>query len=649
MLDAEIVLSSPHEVEEASLDQISEAIEEGLESLIQEELREKEAEAPGDSAKDGNDGYEDDESSKVAGSDTSQTSSVRTETNVSAATVKTSSQRDSSTSSEASSAPSDEVKQQLDGTASSASNDQVHQPSDTDSRASIAVGYQLTGASKDLLPSGTSLIPQTPGESERKEETESAHEEIAPSIFAGPAISESQPAVPEKESTIDEMGLRNQDVQKESRIVATALASRFEHEAELSLKVVQELGPVEEVEHQEDDHQQREDSNVQEERSKGVAQDQEIGIISPQDVCVEQRAIHPASVSAATVDSITESIWRNHLLDFSTALPPQLLLATSPSQQQQQQVHVKALAKPHQPTEHQALVRAVRPPSGAAVTKSPTRSKPQDLMLTTFDISSSDSSSSAENDRSPTTLPKPIAVVTSSRVSSSHSPSEEDEDDDGTAGPSAASALKNDLDDNDFYDDDDFGLSAIRQEAELLRLQQLRVEAEIARIQREEAEGAEKTAAAVRQIPDKPPPPYVPPPGQPIPKPARPPPPGTFLPSSREQVGKFVDQLAEQLFRMKEELGSWDQSGMDSEIQLIVEKEISAVGTNLRQVAFYQQQKFGHFLWGMLGGARQWDVQTVQFYLLSFILYFIFTVQNGYVSVTQCTVIPTASCLFTQH
>ena len=110
-----------------------------------------------------------------------------------------------------------------------------------------------------------------------------------------------------------------------------------------------------------------------------------------------------------------------------------------------------------------------------------------------------------------------------------------------------------------------------------------------------------------------------------------------------------MDQLAEQLFRMKEELGSWDQSGMDSEIQLIVEKEMSAVGTNLRQVAFYQQQKFGHFLWGMLGGARQWDVQTVQFYLLSFILYFIFTVQNGYVSVTQCTVIPTASCLFTQH
>ena len=61
MLDADIVLSSPHEVEEASLDQISEAIEEGLESLIQEELREKEAEALGDSAKDGNDGYEDDE------------------------------------------------------------------------------------------------------------------------------------------------------------------------------------------------------------------------------------------------------------------------------------------------------------------------------------------------------------------------------------------------------------------------------------------------------------------------------------------------------------------------------------------------------------------------------------------------------------
>lgn len=141
------------------------------------------------------------------------------------------------------------------------------------------------------------------------------------------------------------------------------------------------------------------------------------------------------------------------------------------------------------------------------------------------------------------------------------------------------------MDADDFYDDDDFGLSAIRQEAELLRLQQLRVEEEIARIQREEAATAapdNKTTAALRQIPDKPPPPYVPPPAKSPPKPIRPPPPRTFLPSIPEEVGRFVETLAEELFRLREKPGDEDRD-ISRLLQGLVERELVARATELRE------------------------------------------------------------------
>ena len=60
--------------------------------------------------------------------------------------------------------------------------------------------------------------------------------------------------------------------------------------------------------------------------------------------------------------------------------------------------------------------------------------------------------------------------------------------------------------DNDFIDDD-FRLSAIKQDAEKLSLQQLKVDKEIAATQK----GEDLGLGILRTIPDKPPPPYVPP------------------------------------------------------------------------------------------------------------------------------------------
>jgi hypothetical protein len=97
----------------------------------------------------------------------------------------------------------------------------------------------------------------------------------------------------------------------------------------------------------------------------------------------------------------------------------------------------------------------------------------------------------------------------------------------------------------------------------------------------------------VRQIPDKPPPPYVPPPGQatsPVSqKPARPPPPRAFLPSSREKVDGLVEQLAEEVFRLKKESGSWDQlAEMEGVVERLVERELAAIGgIELRNVTVF--------------------------------------------------------------
>jgi len=88
------------------------------------------------------------------------------------------------------------------------------------------------------------------------------------------------------------------------------------------------------------------------------------------------------------------------------------------------------------------------------------------------------------------------------------------------------------LDDDQFFDDD-FGLSAIREEAESLRLQQLKVEEEIARLQSQEAE---QKAIAVRQIPNKPPPPYIPPA-----RPPKPQLPKQFIPHSTDHLSAIID------------------------------------------------------------------------------------------------------------
>ena len=83
--------------------------------------------------------------------------------------------------------------------------------------------------------------------------------------------------------------------------------------------------------------------------------------------------------------------------------------------------------------------------------------------------------------------------------------------------------------------DDDFGLSTIRQEEEILRLQQLRVEQEIAALQRE--------SSLLCSVPAKPPPPYQPPP-------ATPPPP---RPAPPQQTKVILPQLPEQILLILED------------------------------------------------------------------------------------------------
>ena len=96
---------------------------------------------------------------------------------------------------------------------------------------------------------------------------------------------------------------------------------------------------------------------------------------------------------------------------------------------------------------------------------------------------------------------------------------------------------------NEFMDDD-FGLSNIRQEAEILRLQQLRVEEEIAALQRESLQ--------LGSVPDKPPPPYQPPEVAPAPatpasvpppRPEKPPQVKVVVPNKKEEVLQIVEKF----------------------------------------------------------------------------------------------------------
>ena len=150
--------------------------------------------------------------------------------------------------------------------------------------------------------------------------------------------------------------------------------------------------------------------------------------------------------------------------------------------------------------------------------------KPQDLMLTTFDLTSQSSSDEA----SP--LKKVIA-----NVEGEESGSEGKQDEEHVEG-------------QEEFLDDDFGLSAIRQEAEILRLQQAKVEEEIARIAREAA------SAEAARVPDRPPPPYTAP-AQPTPAKTAvpPPPPKPVVPNSKEQVWSTVNAFVEVLYKARTE------------------------------------------------------------------------------------------------
>ena len=178
----------------------------------------------------------------------------------------------------------------------------------------------------------------------------------------------------------------------------------------------------------------------------------------------------------------------------------------------------------------------VAPEASQSPRRSHTRSKsvtlkPQDLMLSTFDLTSSSDDSFS-----------PLRKVSGPL----RDPEESDQD-----------SVKQQSPEEEFIDDD-FGLSAIRQEAEILRLQQLKVEEEIAKIAKE----AEATAAA-RAIPDRPPPPYTPPTPPPPPRQQPAPPPSPLVPHSKEQVDQALDTYVDILFSAKQNYVDFDEVEFD--------------------------------------------------------------------------------------
>jgi hypothetical protein len=499
MLDVGVLLTgAAQEAEDsASLQQISEAIEEGLESLTQDDTEKEDEARPAIHTQ------SEEEASKE--------SYVRTETQVSTATEGTSSSSSKSEISESRTRENRSPVLQKQG---------VSEADATEGGAEEEQSYSLTishisdkGHSENFSPVAKGELAEV-GTAQSKEVFNAVAKTVCAEVVAP------EPSGPHEQ----QVGVVDDHSNEDSRLLAV------------------------------------EDSETQ---TLGAKEPDEVPVTKSQSK--KNKAVSlPIHASAATVDKITENIWRDLLSDLATTVPPQLLRSgpvlkdQEEQERRQQQQHER---QEPQKSERQIATARIVKLAPTAVSKSPTRSKPQDLMLTTFDISSSDSSGSSTDDKSP-------KVRLSTAPAATHSP---DEDDNRTTEITAVATTGVIIDDDDdFYDDDDFGLSAIRHEAELLRLQELRVEAEIARIQREESDGKlEKMAASLRQIPDKPPPPYVPPPGQVAPppsstpttaaviKPVRPPHPSrSFLPAGGEEIGGLVSRLAEKLFRMKTELGS---------------------------------------------------------------------------------------------
>jgi hypothetical protein len=529
-LDVGVLLTgAAQEAEDAAfLQQISEAIEEGLESLTQDDTEKEDEARPAIQSEE----------------EASRESFVRTETQVSTAT---------------------------EGTSSS-------------SRSEISESRTRENRSPVLQNQGVSEAEVTEGGAEEEQSyslTISQFSEKVPAENFSPVaqgeLAEASTALSKEEFNAVARTVRAEDVA-----------------AEPSGPLEQPVGIV-------DDHS-NEDSRL---LAVGESETQSSGAKEPDEVTKSQGKISealslPIRASTATIDKITENIWRDLLSDLATNVPPQLLRSGTVLKEQEEQERRQQQHEGQEPqkSERQIATAKIVKLTPTAVSKSPTRSKPQDLMLTTFDISSSDSSGSSTDDKSPK------VQLSTAPSATSYSP---DEDDNRTREITAVAATGVIIDDDDdFYDDDDFGLSAIRHEAELLRLQELRVEAEIARIQREESEGKlEKIAASLRQIPDKPPPPYVPPPGQVTPppstpttaaviKPVRPPHPSrSFLPAGGEEIGGLVSRLAEKLFRMKTELGSLEDLG--DQLETVVEEELAARPGDLRKVSSFLRCFFSNW------------------------------------------------------
>ena len=204
-------------------------------------------------------------------------------------------------------------------------------------------------------------------------------------------------------------------------------------------------------------------------------------------------------------DIFTAHIWQELLKETS--------LQVSPLVQRRNKTQIQGLKDdlsiPSHSNEIKSIIEPTSPTSPSKqrpLSPISPRSKPQDLMLTTFDISpGSSEENTPENEEEEEIF---------------HEESEPEK-----------------INDDEFFEDD-FGLSAIREKAEALRLQQLKVEQEIALIQSQESE-----PDIVRKIPDKPPPPYVPPA-----RPAKPTPPRSFIPSSVSDYSAMVTSLVKKVF-----------------------------------------------------------------------------------------------------
>ena len=217
------------------------------------------------------------------------------------------------------------------------------------------------------------------------------------------------------------------------------------------------------------------------------------------------------------VDAVTESIWDQLVNDTIDG------------------IHVEKFRHHPNNLKSKEVVPETKNVEKVEVLKSPRRThqrtisvtlKPQDLMLTTFDLNLTSPSSSDEA--------SPLKKVTAPL--------------DGEESGSDGKIDEVQIEGQEEFLDDDFGLSAIRQEAEILRLQQAKVEEEIARIAREAA------SAEAARIPDRPPPPYTAPtPPTPVKPAAAPPPPKPVVPNSKEQVLWIVNTFVEVLYNAKKE------------------------------------------------------------------------------------------------